>query len=43
LLTLVEIHIVPMINPDGVISGNSRTNLAGVDLNRKWGDKEINE
>ena len=43
LLTLVEIHIVPMINPDGFIAGNSRTNLAGVDLNRKWGDKVINE
>ena len=25
-----------MINPDGVIFGNYRTNLAGCDLNRKW-------
>jgi murein tripeptide amidase MpaA len=26
-----------MINPDGVIHGNSRTNLMGYDLNRTWG------
>ena len=25
-----------MLNPDGVIFGNYRTNLAGLDLNRKW-------
>ena len=25
-----------MINPDGVIIGNSRSSLAGVDLNRRW-------
>src|SRR5690606_23687009 len=30
--------IVPMLNPDGVINGNYRCNLAGVDLNRKWLD-----
>ena len=28
--------IVPMINPDGVIVGNSRCNLAGADLNRQY-------
>ena len=28
--------IVPMLNPDGVIVGNYRCNLAGVDLNRTW-------
>ncbi|CEG47357.1 aps kinase atp sulfurlyase pyrophosphatase fusion protein [Plasmopara halstedii] len=28
--------IVPMLNPDGVINGNTRVNLAGCDLNRKW-------
>lgn len=25
-----------MINPDGVILGNSRCNIAGYDLNRSW-------
>jgi murein tripeptide amidase MpaA len=25
-----------MVNPDGVIHGNYRTNLAGSDLNRRW-------
>lgn len=28
--------IVPMINVDGVICGNYRSSLAGVDLNRQW-------
>jgi hypothetical protein len=28
--------VIPMINPDGVICGNSRCNLAGLDLNRCW-------
>jgi murein tripeptide amidase MpaA len=29
-------YIVPMINIDGVVHGNQRTNLAGLDLNRVW-------
>jgi murein tripeptide amidase MpaA len=28
--------IVPMLNPDGVIYGNYRSSLLGVDLNRRW-------
>ena len=32
------IKIVPMLNPDGVINGNTRCSLAGVDLNRNWMD-----
>jgi hypothetical protein len=28
--------IIPMLNPDGVINGNTRCNLVGVDLNRIW-------
>lgn len=31
-----EIVAVPMVNPDGVIYGNFRTNLSGFDLNRQW-------
>lgn len=27
-----------MINPDGVVIGNSRSSLAGADLNRRWGN-----
>ena len=30
------IYVVPMLNPDGVIFGNNRCGLAGVDLNRQW-------
>jgi hypothetical protein len=30
--------IVPMLNIDGVVNGNYRCNLAGVDLNRQWID-----
>lgn len=30
--------LVPMLNPDGVINGNTRCNLSGVDLNRHWMD-----
>ena len=30
-----------MVNPDGVIHGVSRCNMAGLDLNRQWGDNII--
>jgi len=33
--------IIPMLNIDGVIHGNNRCSLAGVDLNRRW--KEPNK
>lgn len=29
-------RIVPMLNPDGVIYGNYRCSLLGIDLNRRW-------
>ena len=31
-----EIHIVPMVNVDGVLAGNFRTSLSGDDLNRRY-------
>lgn len=34
------IKIVPMVNADGVINGNTRCSLAGVDLNRSWMDPQ---
>jgi len=34
----IVLKIVPMLNPDGVILGNYRCGLAGVDLNRQWSD-----
>ena len=33
--------IVPMINVDGVICGNTRTSLSGCDLNRRWTNPNI--
>ena len=33
---LYLIKVVPMMNPDGVLVGNSRTSFAGCDLNRRW-------
>jgi murein tripeptide amidase MpaA len=32
----VVLRIVPMLNPDGVVLGNYRCGMAGVDLNRQW-------
>ncbi len=32
-----RIIAIPLMNPDGVVAGNWRHNLGGVDLNRDWG------
>ena len=36
LKSCLEIHIIPMLNPDGVVHGNTRTSFSGSDLNRRW-------
>lgn len=36
LLDNLIFKIVPMINVDGVVHGNTRTELTGVDPNRMW-------
>jgi len=32
----IDFLIFPMINTDGVLYGNYRTNISGADLNRVW-------
>lgn len=41
LLKKYNFYIVPMINIDGVIMGNYRTNRHGLDLNRTYHDPSI--
>lgn len=36
----LQFKIVPMLNVDGCIYGNFRTNITGVDINRKWNDPD---
>ena len=38
ILSNYVIKLVPMINTDGVVIGNSRSSLVGLDLNRRWAD-----
>lgn len=38
-----EIHAIPFLNPDGVLAGNQRVNLAGLDLNRQWANPTLTE
>ena len=40
LRTQFVFKVVPMTNPDGVIIGNSRTNLSGKDLNRAYSEPD---
>lgn len=35
--------VVPMLNVDGVVVGNHRCNLAGLDLNRQWSTPTISQ
>lgn len=32
----IVFHIIPCINPDGVIAGNYRVSMSGNDLNRRY-------
>ena len=32
----IELRLVPMLNPDGVVIGNYRTGIIGEDLNRRF-------
>lgn len=41
LLYNFEFVVIPMLNPDGVIHGTSRCNMAGLDLNRQWGEEAL--
>lgn len=34
----VQVLVVPMLNPDGVVRGHWRANRGAVDMNRDWGD-----
>lgn len=36
MLNTTIIKIIPMLNPDGVVFGNFRTNFLGYDLNRSF-------
>ena len=36
LLSLADVRVVPMMNPDGARRGYLRTNAAGANLNREW-------
>ena len=38
LLSNYVFRLVPMLNIDGVVHGNSRADLSGRDSNRKWAD-----
>ncbi|CAD8117264.1 unnamed protein product [Paramecium sonneborni] len=42
LLQNSQVIAIPMLNPDGVIAGNSRTCLQGMDLNRQFSDPDSN-
>jgi hypothetical protein len=36
----LEVKVVPMLNPDGVVMGNSRTSISGCDLNQHYSNPD---
>ena len=40
LLSKCIIKLIPMVNPDGVVIGNSRSSFAGCDLNRRFSNPD---
>ena len=40
LRSLYIFKIIPMLNPEGVIAGNYRCSITGVDLNRRWNNPD---
>lgn len=40
LLRRIEFHLVPCMNPDGVVLGNYRRNSLGLNLNREWSNTD---
>jgi murein tripeptide amidase MpaA len=41
LLKEAVFYVVPNMNPDGSVRGNLRTNAAGANLNREWGNPSL--
>ena len=42
LLELYNFYIIPMVNVDSVVLGNSHTNLSGINLSYSWQNYENN-
>ena len=40
-LRRATVYVVPNMNPDGAVRGHLRTNAAGANLNREWGEPSL--
>ena len=43
LRAVYEFYVIPMLNPDGVAAGNSRSTLDGIDMNRMWNEAMMSQ